>query len=273
MLRKRLPDSKWRTHSNELELIMEKQENVRVITFGDFWSVFVHNILIILIVTILVVGGVFAFIAVTFEPEYTSTATLYILRQNQKEDDYQVKEDFSLALNVVNDCTYLLKSHAVLDEVRDQLGLDISYNQLTHSLTTNNPEDTRILEVSIVSDSPEKSKLIVDKVCELGAKQIETAMGLIDYNPCNQTSIMTYLVIGVVTALIVYAICLIAYFADDRIRTEEDISRYLGLSLLGDIPNAYENTKGRNGYYGKYSHYQYEASKESSKQKGEKHNG
>jgi len=256
---------------------MDKQGNGRAITFGDLWSVLVRNILLILLIPAIVIGSYFAYVKLTFVPEYTSIATLYILRQNQKNDDYEVKEDFSLALNVVNDCTYMLKSHAVLDEVRGVLGLDnTSYSNLKHSLKTNNPEGTRILEVSIVSDSPEKSKQIVDKVCELGAKQIELAMGfnqvnwvehgLINPNPTNTTGLMTYLIIGVISAILVYATCLIAYLADDRIRTDEDVAKYLGLSLLGDIPNAYESSKSKSGhYYGKYSRYQYEAPRNAGK--------
>lgn len=259
---------------------MEKMENGRVITFRDIWSVFTHNILLILLVAVVAVGTVFAFLRLAYEPEYTSTATLYILRQNQQKDDYEVREDFSLALNVVNDCTYLLKSHVVLDEVRSQLNLDMDYDDLARSLTTKNPEDTRILEVSIVSDSPEKSKLIVDKVCEIGARQIETAMGfnqvnwvqrgLIDTEPSNRTGIVTYLIIGIVAAAITYAICLVTYLADDRIRTEDDIAQYLGLSLLGDIPNAFENEKRKGAYRKKYSRYQYEAPKKAGRQRGEK---
>ena len=134
------------THLTLEHICKEKQENGRVITFGDLWSVFIHNILIIIFAAALVVGGVFAYIKLTFVPEYTSTATLYILRQNQHQDNNDIRQDFSLALNLVNDCTYLLKSHAVLDDVRNQLGMNVSYGQLAGSLTTNNPEDTRILD-------------------------------------------------------------------------------------------------------------------------------
>ena len=41
-------------------------------------------------------------------------------------------------------------------------------------------------------------------------------------------------------------------FLDDRIRTEEDIERYLGLSVLGDIPNADDKKSHQYGYYKAY---------------------
>ncbi len=211
---------------------------------------------------IVAVGTMYLILQLTFVPEYDSTATLYILRQDQNESSNGSSDDFSLALKVVNDCDYLLKSHSVLDEVIDELGLGISYDALSGSITTSNPENTRILEVRVTSDSPQKAKQIVDSVCTVGAQKIEEAMGFKQVNlyelgglntkPCNITGLMSYLLVGIVVAVLVYTGFLIAYLVDDRIRTEDDIERYLGLSVLGDIPNANAAGKGHYGYNSAY---------------------
>ena len=39
---------------------------------------------------------------------------------------------------------------------------------------------------------------------------------------------------------------------DDCIRTDEDIENYLGLSVLGDIPNVNSKVKKHYGYYSPY---------------------
>jgi hypothetical protein len=49
-------------------------------------------------------------------------------------------------------------------------------------------------------------------------------------------------------------IFLFIFLLDDRIRTEEDIERYLGLSILGDIPNIDDVKNKKKGYY-KYKGY------------------
>lgn len=241
---------------------MEQQITVRIVTLKDLWSIFIRRFWIMMLAAFVAMGGMFSVIRLTFVPEYESTATLYILKQEERENDMNSSEDFSLALKVVNDCDYLLKSHSVLDEVIDELGLTIPYEDLNESVSTSNPEDTRILEVTVISDSPQEAKRIVDSVCTVGAEKIEEAMGFKQVNlyelgtlntdPCNVTSLVSYLLVGIIAAILVYTIFLIAFLVDDRIHTEEDIKRYLGLSILGDIPNANETKKGHYGYRTSY---------------------
>ena len=45
-----------------------------------------------------------------------------------------------------------------------------------------NPEDTRILEVTVKADSPKMAKAIVDRICTIGAARIEDAMGFQQVN-------------------------------------------------------------------------------------------
>lgn len=236
-----------------------KMERERVLTLNDLWGLFLSKLLIMIIVAAIIVGMVFIYNSVTFEPKYKSTATLYILRQNERADYNEVKDDFSLALNVVNDCTYLLKSHAVLDDVIEELSLDVDYETLSASISTNNPENTRILEVIVTSDSPDQSKIIVDCVCDIGSQKIKEAMGFNQVNlyekgtletePYNKMGLLAYVIIAIISIALVYVVFLIAFLLDDRIRTDEDIENYLGLSILGDIPNAYDNSKKKYGYY------------------------
>ena len=237
--------------------------NVRVVTLKDLWGIFIHRLWIIIIAAAAVVGGLFVINRMTFVPVYSSTATLYILRQEGgATSDSSADADFSLALKVVNDCDYLLKSHSVLDEVIQKLDLQIGYKALSESVSTSNPENTRILEVTVESDSPENAKRIVDALCEIGQEKIAEAMGFQQVNlyeygtlsnkPCNTTSITTYLLAGVIAAILVYSAFLIVFLLDDRIRTEEDIERYLGLSILGNIPNANDKKNHLYGYYSAY---------------------
>ena len=176
-------------------------------------------------------------------------------------------------LKVVNDCTYLLKSHTVLDEVISSLNLDMEYEDLYDCVSTSNPEDTRILEVTVKADSPELAKRIVDRICTIGSKRIEDAMGFqqvnlyelgtTDPDPCNSTRMLTFAFAGVVAAVVTYVIFLIIFLLDDRIKTDdENLERYLGLSVLGNIPNADGRKSGKYGYYKTYAAYRTSAKQE-----------
>ena len=243
-------------------------KNARTVTFGDLRDEFFGHIWAILGVAVLCVALFSAIKYLTFEPQYESRATLYILKQEGRVSEEYTSSDFSLALNVVNDCTYLLRSHKVLDEVIDQLDLDMPYEDLTKCISTSNPDGTRVLEVIVRADSPKEAQKIVNCVCKVGAEAISDAMGFRQVNlyeygtlnekPCNRTGIKTYALVGIVSALIAYAVFLLVYLLDDKIRTEEDVQDYLGLSVLGEIPNTSEKLRGRYGaQYGKKSRYAY----------------
>lgn len=265
---------------------MTAKENagVRVVTLKDLWDIFVQRLWVLILTAVVAAGGLLLINHLTFVPAYSSTATLYILRQDNSTTTESSDTDFSLALNVVNDCDYLLKSHSVLDEVIQELDLEIDYKDLSESVSTSNPENTRILEVTVESDSPKNAKRIVDALCEIGQKKIAEAMGFqqvnlyeygtLDPEPCNTTSMTTYLLVGMIAAILAYSVFLIVFLLDDRIRTEEDIERYLGLSILGDIPNSNEKKNHQYGYYKAYGKqskaYGAESKEPSGKKRGTK---
>lgn len=244
---------------------MNSNQNMRIVTLKDLWDLLMQRFLIILLAAVAAVGVLYGVNAATQEPLYESTATLYISRQSDESTSSgDASNDFSLALKVINDCTYLLKSHTVLDQVIEELSLTMDYDELYSAISTHNPDSTRILEVTVEASSPQLAKRIVDKICELGKDSITEAMGfeqvnlfeygVLNQTPCNNTSMLTYALVGMIAAVFVYTVFLLIYLLDDRIRTTEDIENYLGLSVLGEIPDGKEASKNKYGYYRGYGY-------------------
>ena len=253
---------------------MEKDNNVKVLAISDLCHAFSWHIIPIILAAVISVLGVYIYSRYFRKPLYRSTAALYILRQEREPNYDNSNLDFSLALNVVNDCNYMLKSHAVLDDVMEELNLNIAYKSLASMISTYNPDGTRVLEVSVESESMSLSKDIVDTLCRIGADKISEAMGFNQVNvyeygtvtniPSNQIGLRRYALIGIGAVVLVYLAYLLAMILDDKIRSEEDVHKYLNLSVLGDIPNASaaEGSKYSRYYrydrkhkYGKYYRY------------------
>ena len=238
---------------------MNDGARLKTVTVKDFLTLFVARLWLIVLVPAVCMGIVFVQQHFFFHPEYRSTATLYILKQENEAGYNYTNSDFSLALDVVNDCTYILKSSVVLDQVIQSLELDMSYDELYHCIETENPSDTRILEVSATTHSASLSKKIADEVCAVGIDAITEAMGFEQVNlyakglessePSNAWGLLGYLLTGIMAAVATYSVILIVYIFDDCIRTKEDIEAYLGVSILGDIPNFNEGAKMYGGYY------------------------
>lgn len=239
---------------------MNQNSNDRIVTLRDLWAVFRQRIIVLAAVALLVATGGYLLARLTYVPVYSSTATLYILRDSE-HGDYSIGEantEYALAMKVVNDCTYMLKSRAVVDQVIEDLKLQTSYEVLSSNISTNNPTSTRVLEVTVQAATPEMAKTVVDSICAIGENKIAEAMGYDQVNvyekgtlakrPSNSVSLLLYGIIGLAAAAVVYVGFVVAFLLDDRIRTEEDIQRYLGLSILGDIVNVYDEHKNRHGY-------------------------
>lgn len=195
---------------------MEKE--LPLLTLGDLWRIFRKCWAVMLLLATLAAAGLYA-LNYLLPPRYASTATLYILRQSS--NDQQISEDFSLALNVVSDCDHLLKSHSVLDAVIENLSLDISYKDLRACISTNNPDSTRILEVTAEAETPARAKAIVDSICTIGTDKIRQAMGFAQVNlyeygvwdsePCNRMEPLHCVLAFAGTAVLVYGLSLLSF--------------------------------------------------------------
>lgn len=226
----------------------------------ELLKIFRKRIVVIILSAAIAVTAVLTYSLIVYKPEYSSKATMYILKQNDNSQSVSAS-DFTLALNVVNDCTYILKMQSVLEEAIDELKLDVSYKELKGNITTNNPNGTRILEVTAVADTPELAKSIVDSVCLKGADKIADSMGFTQVNvsefgnintePCNKVGIKVYAIAAAVAVVLTYAVFVVIYIFDDSINSNEDVQRYLGLSVLGMIPD-YNCSSKKKYKYNKY---------------------
>ena len=240
---------------------MNERNNSRAITLKDLWTLFIRRLVVIVLVAAIVVGGIFAVDMVFYDPQYSSTATIYILRQSEvgNTSSGEAANELTLALRMVYDCNYFLKSRTVLNAVIEDLGLEMSYNQLYSRISVTNPANTRILEITARGDSPEQARDIVDRICDIGPGKIEETMGfsqvhLYEYGnlpvtPSNSPSLLKYIVVGIAAAVMTYGLFLLMFILDDRIRCDEDIEKTLGLSVLAVIPNAGSGDPGPYGYY------------------------
>lgn len=225
-----------------------QNNNESTVKFRDLAYLFVSRLWILILVAVIVGGSVFALNFFTYEPMYKSTGSIYILRQDgDVENNSDYNSDFSLALSVVSDCTKLLTSRTVLNQVIEDNALPYSYTELSSMISINNPSNTRYLEISAVSDSPEKSKLIVDSVCEIGKDQIVSVMGFDQVNvvdegtlptePYNSKFSYTIIISAIIAFLLTYVIFALVYIFDDKISDPDILEKQLDLSVLAMIPN------------------------------------
>lgn len=188
-------------------------------------------------------------------PVYTSTSSMLVL---SKETTLTSLADIQLGTSLTKDYTVLIKCTPVLEQVIKNLNLDMDSADLSENITIENPSDSRILEISVKDTDPEMAKAIVDEVANVSSNYIGDKMEVIPpkiieigkiptlrSSPSMKKNVVLGFLLGIVAATVVVAAITIM---DDTLKSEDDVAKYLGVSVLAVVPDrkdyAYKN-KGR----------------------------
>lgn len=186
-------------------------------------------------------------------PVYTSYSTMLVLT---KETTLASVADLQLGSQLTKDYSVLIESRPVLEETIENLGLGMTYRELREMVEITNPEDTRILQLEVNHSDPETAKLLVDELANvssvyIGDKMEVTPPKIIEdgeiptekTSPSMQKNVLVGLLAGVVLAC---ALVCVLEILNDSINTEEDVERYLELSVFAVVPDRETTGKIKN---------------------------
>ncbi len=246
---------------------MEEKTRGIEIRFGDLWHIFKRCWWLMLAVLLVVFLSVFIFEKVTYEEEYTATGTVWALGSNASSSSATSTSDVNIATALINDYKVLLLTDEILQKVIDAEGLLLKPEQLRSMISVKNEDDTRVMEISVTASTPSGAKAIVDRLVDVFVEEInkkndnEDGKELVKEwgeeapmpeRPSNSVSVLKIGLIAFVCAIVVYAVYFVLYLMDDKISTAEDVERYLGVSVLGLIPNRQDvmrRRRSKGGYY------------------------
>lgn len=231
-----------------------------------------NRIVVILAAMILCAMVAVGYTKICIQPMYSSTSILYILTQSTSITSLT---DIQLGTQLTSDYVQLIKSRPVLEQVIKNLKLDYKYKELEELITVENPDNTRILEITVQATEPEAAKLIVDELAEVSRSKISDIMstdapnvaqkGYISKTPVNVHLVKNILIGLMIGFVLSSGVLIVMYILDDTITTADDVEKYLGLNTLAAIPLKEDDKKSASS--GKRKRH-----KKPSK-KGDRHNG
>ena len=220
--------------NNNEEIEIDLLELVRVL-WSRLWAIVLATALGL---------GIAAGVTILFiKPVYNSTSILYVLT---KTTSITSLSDIQMGTSLTQDYMVVIKSRPVLEKVIDNLGLDMSYQELNDKVKVNNPTNTRFLEITVSTNDAYLSKKIVDELADVSAERMAEVMetqapNIMDYGQVSNTpaspSLIKNAFIGAVIGFVIACgIIVVMYLLNDSIKTSEDIEKYLGINTLGLIP-------------------------------------
>ena len=207
-----------------------------------------HLVVIAALVCAVWMGVVSVFFS---QPVYTATSKVYIVGQSGDS----IILDLQIGTVLTLDYQEVFKTWEVHQMVNDQLGTEYPYSQLQSMLTVTNPEDTRILYITIKHTDPQMAADIANAYA-VAAKRFITQSMLTDEpttfsvalvpSVASSSGMTSQMIKGfLLGTLLAGGLLVLAFVLDTRPKSPEDIMNCSGIPTLAVIPMGMDGTAAR----------------------------
>ena len=176
-------------------------------------------------------------------PKYQASSTIYVI--SRKDSAINIS-DLQIGTALTDDYIQVFHMWEVQEKVISNLDLPYTYNQLDGMLSVTNASNTRMLEITVTSESAQEAADIANEYAEVVRDYIAKKMATdkpsimstalvptVPVSPNKTKSILLGALLGfVVSAGVVVVITLL----DDTYKTADDIKKYTGLVTMAVIP-------------------------------------
>ncbi len=198
---------------------------------------------LLLLCAILCAGAAFAYCKFLVTPQYASTAGLYVF---SKSTSVTSLADLQIGSNLTTDYEAVIVGRPVLDRVITRLELDETYKTLRPKIEVTNPNDSRILYITVTDPDPNRAKEIADRTASIASTFISQKMdqdppsiiqtGYTDGDKVSPRTMRTTVIGGMLGLFLAAAFVVITYLLNDTIETPEDVQMKLGMEVLASLP-------------------------------------
>lgn len=210
-----------------------------------------QHILAIILTTLVLAAASFGVSKFLMTPKYQASA-LMIVNTRQDITSNVTSDQINSATKLVSTYSIILKSDTVLNQVIENLGLNMDYQQLANRVTVSAVDDTQVMKVTVTSDNPEWARQVCEQITQISPDVILEAVEAGSVKVISKASISPEPVspnvsrntaLGAVAGLVIsVGIVFLMVLLDNKINNEEDVSKYLDLTVVGVIPE-YEGGK------------------------------
>lgn len=211
------------------------------------FSLLLQNFVLIIIVILLlmILAGVISTLFIA--PKYEAKSTLIINKTSgqSKSTEYDYS-DILLTQSLVNTYSIIIISDAVLTQVINNVGHNISPDDLRKNLIVQGIDDTEIISISVKDTIPKRAVDVVNEITRVCPEEIIRianvgSVEVIDRAVLPKEPISPNISLNIVLAgLMGFILTVLFILAKDQldktIKSQEDIETLLGLPVLGQLP-------------------------------------
>lgn len=240
--------------SNTLVSNMNNQisDNEVTIDLLELAKVILKKIWILIICAAVGAASGYAYTKLFIPYKYQASSMIYIYTKTTSVTslaDLQVGSALSV------DFQTIAKTREVVDAVRDELGINYSYEDMVSKITVESPTNSRILKITVVDTDPvmaanisnslsNQLRLRIADIMDTDAPSI-VSRAVVPSAPIGPSAVKNGCIVALVLVVLAVGILTLIYITDDTIKTEEDVNKYLGLNVIAVVPIVPSLSKSR----------------------------
>lgn len=228
---------------------MEDNQEYETIDLLELLGVVRRHIVALLLTTVLAAAAGFAVSKFLMTPQYQASA-LMIVNTRQDTTANVTSDQLNSASKLVSTYSIIVKSDTVLNQVIANLGLNMSYETLADKVGVAAVDDTQVMEITVTDANPDGARQVCEQITQVAPDAILTAVeagsvkvisaASVDPDPVSPNVMRNTAIAGVLGLVVCLGVLFLQVLLDNKINTEEDVTKQLGLNVIGVIPD-YEN--------------------------------
>lgn len=192
----------------------------------------------------MIISGVVSYFVIT--PEYKSSTQILVNQAKDNESIYSQNE-VQTNIQLINTYSVIIKSAAILNDVRNDLELDMSVSALNNKITVESAQNSQVMTISVIDSNPALALEIANKTAEVFEKQIKNLMKVDNVNilpladdqenqsPVSPNPPLNIAIAAILGLIIGIGLAFLLEYLDNTVKTEQDIEKLLDLPVLGAI--------------------------------------
>lgn len=234
------------TNQTTQNVAMVDAEEYDTIDLLEVLEIVRQHILVVILVTVLAAAAGFGVSRFLMVPQYEASA-LMIVNTRQDATANVTSDQINSATKLVSTYSIIIKSDTVLQQVINNLGLSLTYPQLQDRVTVSAVDDTQVMQITVRSDNPEWARQVCEQITQISPDVILESVeagsvklisqAAANPDPVSPNVMRNTAVAGVLGLVLTLGVIILREMLDNKIKSEDDVRKYLELPVIGVIPD------------------------------------
>lgn len=226
-----------------LEVIMEETFSLK-----DLFQTVKKRLWLIGLITLMLATTTAIISYFVMSPVY-SAKTQLLVNQSKSEQQLYNNNQVQTDIQLVNTYSLIIKTPKILEQVKKELNLKQTVEELNEQVSVSNAPDTQVVEISVEDKSPKEAVQIANTTASVFKKEITNLMNVDNVNILSKAQMkadmapikprpLLNVAVAILSGIIIStAIAFLMDYLDSTLKREEDIEKYLDLPIIGIVMN------------------------------------